>query len=436
MSASVDASGDAKKRWITIGAIAVLVVVGGIAAALVLGKHTPAVAAVPSEAVATKTMTVLVSADGATMASDSTVVYPTVGGKVDHLYVAVGDTVQEGDRILSVDDADLKTAVVQAATTLAQAKQGVKQAQQGLAQAQQSLAAARLLQLQAQQSLAALRALPTTTTGIADQIALAERQLGSADAAVHTANASISTARAGISTAQASLSSAQAAYDKAVKNRASATLEAPVSGVITTLSIAEGGTLSAASAAGSSGGAASAMTASAASSAGSSGGQIVISQNSTVKVRVQVNENDLAKVKIGQAAIVTVDAAPGLEIPGRVSWISPNGVTNSGVVTYDVDIELTEQSAAVRPDMTATADITAAVIPDALVVPNSAIRVDGTRKYVDVVAADGTTRQVYVVTGSSDASSTQVTGGVTPGQRVATRAVAAKTAGGMFAGGN
>ena len=423
----------AKKRWITIGAVAVLVVVAGIAAALVLGKGEQAVAAVPSEIVATKTMTVVVSADGTTQASDATVVYPAVGGKVDHLYVALGDTVEAGDRILTVGDADLKTAVAQADTALAQAKQGVKQAQQGLAQAQQSLAGAQLLQLQARQALATLRGLPAST---ADQIAVAERQLASADAGVHTATAGISTARAGITTAQASLRSAQAAYDKAVKNRASATLKAPVSGVITTLATDEGGTVSAASSGGSSAGAASAMAAPTVSSAGSSGGQIVISDSATVKARVQVNENDLAKLHIGQAAIVTVDAAPGVEIPGRVSWISPNGVTNSGVVTYDVDIELSEQSAAVRPDMTATADITAAVIPDALVVPNSAIRVDGTRKYVDVVAADGTTRQVYVVTGSSDASSTQVTGGVTPGQRVATRSVAVKTAGGMFAGGN
>jgi multidrug efflux pump subunit AcrA (membrane-fusion protein) len=441
-----------KKRWIVVGSIAVLVVVGGIVISLILGSRTSATPVVASAAVTTKTLTVLVSADGTTKASNSTSVYPAVSGTVEHLYVALGDTVQAGDRLYTLDGASLQAALVQADASLAQARQSVRQSRQTLAQANQSHAQASqsqvqaaLQRVQADQSLAALKGQPASTPGLADQIVVATKQRDSAiaaeksaRAAVITANASVATAKAGITTALAGLRSSEIAHDQAVKNRNSTTVEAPVSGVVTALPFDTGGTVSAASAGGASGAQSSGVAGLSTGSTGSgAGGQLVISDNAIVKARVQVNENDLAKVKIGQDAVVTVDAAPGLTLTGKVSWISPNGVSTSGVVTYDVDIELVDQSARVHPDMTATAEITAAVLEDALVVPSSAIRVDGTRKYVDVVAADGTTTRSYIVTGSTDASSTQVTGGVTSGQRVVTGpAAVATSAAGVFPRGN
>ena len=426
-AAGDDQSKRTQRRWIAVGAVIVLLVVVGIAVASALGAAKPQTASVSSALVATRTLTVLVTADGHTQAVDSDVVYPSVSGTVEHVYVALGDTVHEGDSLFKIADADLKTVVGQTETSLSQARQTLKQAQQGLVQARQSLGTAQLQELTATQALAALRSADPSTPGLADQIQVAELQLHNSHAALRSANATIVTAKASITTAHASLRASQRAYDKAVENRASRLVVAPVDGVVTTLSIAEGGAVTAAS-----GGASALMTAPSASSA-SAAGPVVIS-STTLKARVQVNENDLSKIKLGQAALVTFDALPGLSIPAKVSWISPNGVSNSGVITYDVDLEFSTQDVALGTNMSASSDITAATIVDALVVPNSAIRVDGSKKYVDVLNADGSTKRTAVDAGANDADYTQIKSGLKAGQRVVTSPPKSAATSGLMGG--
>ena len=83
------------------------------------------------------------------------------------------------------------------------------------------------------------------------------------------------------------------------------------------------------------------------------------------------------------------DSLRGETFPGTVGAISPNGTTSSGVVNYTVDIKLDALDPSLKPDMTATGDITTLVVDAALVVPNAAVKKDGSIKYVNVVGADG-----------------------------------------------
>jgi multidrug efflux pump subunit AcrA (membrane-fusion protein) len=411
--------------WATAAVVAVgLVCAAFVVPAIVNSQRAPGSQYKTASATRT-TLVVTASGDGNTMAVDSTDVYPVVSGTVERLYVKLGSRLKAGDRLYTIHNADLRGNVLSTRATLDTQKQNRRQATQGYEQAEQSLASANSTYLQATQNLDALRSKPATTPGTDDQIALAEKQVTAAAEGVDAAKASVRTAESGITAARANLSAAEYSYEQAVKQADSAVVYAPVDGVVTTMSLAEGQSVSGSAAGGSSKGDASSATG--ASSA--SGAGIVISDDRTLKVRVQISESDRPQVKLGQSARLTFDARSKLETTGTVSWIAPTGTDTQGVVTYDVDLTMAEQDAALQPGMTSTADIVTKSA-EALVVPNAAIKVDGQTKYVTTLASDGTTKRVTVTTGSVSDGFTEVLTGLTQGTAVVTGTKTAAAGGG------
>ena len=409
-----------RTRWAIIALIAVVVVVLAVAVPMVMGGPGKGVAPVPTTTVAAGELVVTASADGQTEVDAAYDVYPDVSGTVDSVEVSLGDKVKAGDTLFTIDDAALQSAVRQANAQLSQAKSQVAGAQQQLSQA-------KLQQLQAENNLDKLESLPGTMSASSAQIAEAKRGVTVAKAGVTSANASLSSAKVSRSNAEQSLADARDDLDKV-------TVVAPAAGVVTSVNVAAGGSVSTGGgASGSSSGAGSASSASgssmtgastsaasvSAASAGSSA-PIVISDTSALMVTVAVNEVDIADVKAGQAATVTFDAAAGLAIGGTVRWVSPNALTSGNVRTYDVELDLAEQSPRLRPGMTSSADIVTLKIADALLVPKTAVRVDGTSKYVTVVKPDGSQEKREVTTGRSDETSVEVLTGIQAGEKIAT----------------
>jgi multidrug efflux pump subunit AcrA (membrane-fusion protein) len=143
---------------------------------------------------------------------------------------------------------------------------------------------------------------------------------------------------------------------------------------------------------------------------------------SSLKVQLAVSEVDIPTVVAGQSAVVTFDSIRGGTFTGKVGAISPNGTTSSGVVNYTVDINLDALDANLKPDMTATGDITTLVADGALVVPNAAVKNEGATKYVNVVGSGGQIKKQTVTVGVGDESYTEVKAGLTAGMTVSTSA--------------
>jgi len=407
-----------RTRWAIIALVAVAVVVLAVAAPMVLGGPRRAAAPVPTTTVAAGELVVTASADGQTEADSAYDVYPEVSGTVDSVEVSLGDKVKAGDTLFTIDDTALQSAVRQANAQLSQAKSQVAGAEQQLSQA-------KLQQLQAENHLDKLESMTGTMSASSSQIAEAKRSVTVAKAGVTSANASLSSAKVSRSNAEKSLADARSDLDKV-------TIEAPASGIVTSVNVAAGGSVSTGGgASGSSSGdsassaSASSMTgastsASSVSAASSGSAPIVISDTSALMVTVAVNEVDIADVKAGQEATVTFDAASGLAIGGTVRWVSPNAVTSGNVRTYDVELDLAEQSPRLRPGMTSSADIVTLKIADALLVPKTAVRVDGTSKYVTLVKADGSQEKRAVTTGRSDETNVEILTGIKAGDKIAT----------------
>jgi len=408
-----------RTRWAIIALVVVVLVALVVAAPMVMGGPGKDAAPVPTTTVAAGELVVTASADGQTEVESAYDVYPEVSGTVESVEVALGEKVKAGDTLFTLDDAALQSAVRQANAQLSQAKSQVAGAQQQLSQA-------KLQQLQAENSLDKLESMTGTMSASSEQITEAKRSVTVAKDGVTSANASLSSAKVSRSNAEKSLADARADLDKV-------TVVAPASGIVTSVNVAEGGSVSTGGgASGSSSGADSASSASASSmtgastsastgSAASSGSApIVISDTSALMVTVAVNEVDIADVKAGQEATVTFDAATGLSIAGTVRWVSPNAVTSGNVRTYDVELDLAEQSPRLRPGMTSSADIVTLKIADALLVPKTAVRVDGTSKYVTLVKPDGSQEKREVTTGRSDETNVEILTGIAAGDKIAT----------------
>jgi len=200
------------------------------------------------------------------------------------------------------------------------------------------------------------------------------------------------------------------------------------------------------------------------------------------EANILVSEMDILQVKLGGEAWVQVDAMPGMSLPAEVTHISPTATIQSGVVNYRVKVEIESLEAVqqerqearqeamqgiaqgeiperlkqaieegritqeqieemirqrqqgqggqqqipamlledfqLREGLTVTVSILVQERTDVLLVPNSAITSQGGQAYVQVVSPDGTTEERPVTTGLSDWQYTEITKGLSEGEKV------------------
>jgi HlyD family secretion protein len=130
-------------------------------------------------------------------------------------------------------------------------------------------------------------------------------------------------------------------------------------------------------------------------------------------VSVDLSEFDIARVRRGEAALLSVDALGGKQLPGRVVFVALTGADNGGVVTFPVGVALT-RAASVKPGMNVSVKIIVAQRRNIVIVPLDAV----TGQTVTVVDAGGRTSRRRVVVGLADNKHVEIRSGVRPGERV------------------
>jgi HlyD family secretion protein len=93
-----------------------------------------------------------------------------------------------------------------------------------------------------------------------------------------------------------------------------------------------------------------------------------------MELQVDVDEADVGKVRIGQAATFSVDAYPNRKFPAEIRDVRYGSEVVQGVVTYKAVLTIDNADLLIRPGMTATAEIVVDHVQDALLVPNAALR--------------------------------------------------------------
>ena len=140
----------------------------------------------------------------------------------------------------------------------------------------------------------------------------------------------------------------------------------------------------------------------------------------TVKMEGVVDEIDIYQVKVGQEAMVVVDALPDAEVKGKVSFISPFGTAETGVVEFAVTISLEPTEVELRGGLTANADIVVERHQNVLLVPNRAIKGSPGDYWVEVVIDEitGETEKRQVVLGAQSEQFSEVISGLYEGEKV------------------
>ena len=329
------------RRGIAAGIVGGIILIA-IIVSVVLNSQPQSAGEPVTDMVMEGTFTTTVEAKGQLKPISASVVSPSVDGTVASINVQAGQSVNEGDVLMTIKNDELDNAVAEAQRAVAAAQEDLKNAQAALAAAQ---------------------AAPTSD---------ADGATASTDA---TANASA------VSSAQRNLASAQATLDQANAKAAERTVKAPSSGSIVELNAKVGATVTGGMVMG---------------EGDTSGGKqcMQIADLSKMKVTVQVGEKDIAKIAVGQSANVTYPAFPDIVSQGTVTAIA--SVANSdavngggGSVTFNVDILIEAPDARLKPGMTAEVSVVTEQLDDVVMVPTMALMTeDGEHYYVNLVTDD------------------------------------------------
>jgi macrolide-specific efflux system membrane fusion protein len=153
-----------------------------------------------------------------------------------------------------------------------------------------------------------------------------------------------------------------------------------------------------------------------------------------LQLQVPFSESDAAKVRLGQAATVSVNALPSTKLAGHVVSVSPTATVSSGVVSYNAVIELDQLEAGLKPGMTASAQVVVSQVDDAIGIPSAALSRAGGAQAVTVVRGGKHVSQP-VVTGLQGDSSIQIVSGLNAGDQIVIPTVTGLGSGGAAAGG-
>ncbi len=329
------------RRGIAAGVVAAIVLIAVVVTFLInaqpAGNNGPV-----TDMVTEGTFTTTVEAKGQLKPISASVVSPSVDGTVASINVQAGQSVNEGDVLMTIKNDELD--------------RNVSEAQRAVAAAQEDLA-------NAQKAVAAAQAAPATDT-----------DASGATGASGTADTSA------ISSAQRNLASAQATLDQANAKAAERTVKAPSSGSIVELNAKVGATVTGGMVMG---------------EGDTSGGKqcMQIADLSKMKVTVQVGEKDIAKIAVGQSANVTYPAFPDIVSQGTVTAIASvansDAANGGGSVTFNVDILIEAPDSRLKPGMTAEVSVVTEQLDDVVMVPTMALMTeDGEHYYVNLATDD------------------------------------------------
>jgi RND family efflux transporter MFP subunit len=144
---------------------------------------------------------------------------------------------------------------------------------------------------------------------------------------------------------------------------------------------------------------------------------VTIIEDGASELVAMVDETDIGTVDAGNPVLFTVEAYPAMEFEGEVKLVAPKGTLISGVVNFEVMIDINSPADTLKPDMTANVSIRTAE-REALVVPSAAIQRDGFERFV-YLEQDGELKKRTVSVGTRDAGVTEIRQGIGLDDRVA-----------------
>ena len=369
-----------KLKWIIVILVILVIALIALSKAGVFGGDEGT--SVTAEKAETRNITEIVTASGKVFPEVEVKVSPDISGEIVQLNVIEGDTVKRGQVLANIYADIYASQRDQAAAIVTQSE----------AQVSTSKSQLDALKATLDQTESAYKRQKT----LLDQKVISQSEFEQAQQAYFSSKANYEANVAGIKANQANVQSAMASLNRADKDVSRATITAPMDGVISLLAVKKGERV-----------------------AGNSfnvGTEMMrIADLSSMEAQVDVGENDIPKVKLGDTAIVEIDAFSNRKFKGVVYKIAnpvTNALTSSStstqVTNYQVHIRLLPDSYKdlivkgqpfpFRPNMSASADIQTSTHANVLSIPLNAVttrdkkdgKAPGAEKKDDNSATDNT----------------------------------------------
>jgi multidrug efflux pump subunit AcrA (membrane-fusion protein) len=410
----VPSTGRAIRRGVVTGVAAIVVVGFAVTAVWVWGGTSPAAATkTTTAAVKRGTLTVTASASGTVAAIDERALTFGTSGTLATVSVKAGQTVAAGQALATLDSTDAANAVAQARAALTAAQTNLTLAEQQAAAptatASSTCANARTAAFVVAHpnASASPSATPTSTTSpMPTKTATPTPTHTSTCTTTNNGNTggngqggsqNGSSGTDNLMRAQQSVNNDELTLEQAQEALAGTTIIAPSAGRVLSVGGAVGDRVS-----------------------GGGSGFIVLAAVNSVAVEASFSEADVAPIKVGQAATVTLANHAGVTYAAKVTQIDPAGTVSGSLVKFGVQLAFVDPPAGLLLGQSATVAVTTDSVTDALYVPAGAVRMSGTASTVTV--RTGTTDAVRTVTtGLSGDQGLQVTSGLTQGETVVIR---------------
>lgn len=365
-----------------------ILIVGGIAAGAAIfffyrQEGAGSVTQYTTEPVQTGSILVSVSGSGNISLKESVDVTTEVSGEVTEVLIKEGDTVNEGDLLLRIENQDLDISLNNAWIAYNQAKETLERKKLDAEKARDELAD---LEEQDEDD-------PDSVTDL--DLEYARQAIRAADLDVEAAENTVW--------------SRGNEYNELKEQAADKELKAPVDGTIISLNVEVGDEIGSGSTGISSGGT-------------ESTGLLTIAALDQLVAEISLNEVDIPLIEVSQLATLTYDAVDDYTSTGKVVDVDQVGVNSQGLVNYTVTIELDSVDARIKSGMTVDAAIITTRKDDAVYVPNAAVKTSGGQTYVQVLQNDQPVDKTVEV-GISNDEVTEVISGLSVGELVVTATI-------------
>ncbi len=387
-------------------AILILVLVIGKSAGWIGKKKSEKVSA---EEVQRRTITEITTANGKIEPETEVIISPDVSGEIVELWVKEGQTVKEGQLLLKINPDIYQSALERATAALNSAYSNLANSRSRLAQVKAQFK---------QKELAFKR-----NKKLFEQKTISQADYETAEATFEVAKAEVDASQQSVKASEFQTKSAAASVKEAKENLSRTTLYAPMDGTISRLNVEKGervvGTMQ---------------------MAGTE--MLRVANLNRMQLKVNVNENDILKVSLGDTAIIEIDAYLDLHFKGIVTEIANSAIlanaSTDQVTNFEVKILLLAKSYKqlieknkhpFRPGMSATADIQTKTRHSVLSVPIQAVttRSDTTKtnkkkdnkkdlKEVVFIEENGKAKITFVKTGIQNNDYIEITEGLTEEQ--------------------
>jgi multidrug efflux pump subunit AcrA (membrane-fusion protein) len=341
-------------------------------------------------------------ATGSLSGDEQTDVTPSIAGKVVVVAVDLGSYVRQGQTIVRLDEVDLKLRVAQAQAQVDQAKAALRQAEEkvGIRPGQSfdlnklpEVANARVALELAEKNLR--RSEKLIESGDISR-SMYDQQKAQRDQLKEQYESALSLARqnyAGVMTARANVANAETQLGLARSSLSYTNVYSPINGYISDRPADLGEYVS------------------------TTTKVATVVKINPLRVRIDIPEQAIPVVNVGQSVSVTTSAWPDRNFSGRIARISPNVTPTSRTLTVEAEIE--NNSGVLKPGQFATVRILQSRASPATLVPGRAVRTESGVSRVFVIK-DGYAQERIVQLGQTEGDLVEIKGGVGAGENVAT----------------